>query len=79
MDGAELSTESWLLAYEANFKAWLPNKGGAECVAADPAFGLLKNHGVYFYDQSAKASYGVWASQRAILPHAPPTLGGYGP
>jgi hypothetical protein len=36
MNADGLYDEFWLLAYEANVKAWLPNPGGVDFVAADP-------------------------------------------
>lgn len=53
MKGAELSTENWLLAYEANAKGWLPAISGTDFVTSDPTFGPLKSDGVYFYDTAA--------------------------
>jgi len=40
----------WLLAYEANVKGWLPQKGKTDYVASDSCFGLMKAAGVSFYD-----------------------------
>jgi hypothetical protein len=50
MNGDGLYDEFWILAYEANVKAWLPNTGGMDFVAADPNFSLLKAAGIHFYD-----------------------------
>jgi hypothetical protein len=61
MVASELRSENWLLAYEANFKAWLPNQGGVDFVALDPDFSFLKNQGVYFYDQNAKR-HSIWGT-----------------
>jgi len=60
MTADALYDECWLLAYEANYKGWLPNVGGVDHVAADPNFGFLKTHDVYFYDpgQAAPAAGG---------------------
>lgn len=52
MTADSLYDEHWLLAYEANFKGWLPNVGGTDHVAANPNFQFLKSQNVYFYDQS---------------------------
>jgi len=53
MHDGELSDTQWLLAYEANVKGWLPNKGGRDFVAANKHFGLMKGAGVSFYDETA--------------------------
>jgi|SRR5271166_3499343 len=47
-----LYSERWLLAYEALEQGWLPSKGGADYVAADPLFSILRRHNVRFYDAS---------------------------
>lgn len=52
MNADALYDEYWLLAYEANIKAWLPNPGGIDFVAADPNFSLLKAAGVHFYEST---------------------------
>jgi hypothetical protein len=52
MNADALYDEYWLLAYEASLKAWLPNPGGIDFVAADPNFSLLKAAGVHFYDSA---------------------------
>jgi hypothetical protein len=56
MNADGLYDEFWLLAYEANVKAWLPNPGGVDFVAADPNFSLLKAAGVCFYDATLNLS-----------------------
>jgi hypothetical protein len=56
-----LSGEQWLLSYEANFKGWLPTRGGGDHVAKDAAFGYLKGLGVSFYDPG-KTTVGAPAS-----------------
>ncbi len=53
MHEGELVEGQWLLAYEANVKGWLPNKGGVDFVAADKYFGPMKAAGVSFYDELA--------------------------
>jgi hypothetical protein len=53
MKAQELTSENWLLSYEANFKGWLPSLGGADFVATSADFGPLKAAGVYFYDETA--------------------------
>lgn len=53
MHDGELVESQWLLAYEANVKGWLPNKGGTDFVAAHKHFGPMKAAGVSFYDESA--------------------------
>jgi hypothetical protein len=52
MNSDGLYDEFWLLAYEANVKGWLPNPSGADFVAADSNFSILKTAGVFFYDAS---------------------------
>lgn len=46
MHEGELVEGQWLLAYEANVKGWLPNKGGVDFVASDKYFGPMKAAGV---------------------------------
>jgi hypothetical protein len=53
MKQSELSTENWLLAYEANCKGWLPPVSGTDFVATDQTFGPIKAAGVYFYNVAA--------------------------
>jgi hypothetical protein len=53
MKQAELTSENWLLAYEANVKGWLPSLSGSDFVGSDPTFGPLKAGGVSFYDIAA--------------------------
>ena len=53
MKQSELTTENWLVAYEANVKGWLPSVSGADFVGGDPTFGPLKAGGVHFYDTGA--------------------------
>jgi hypothetical protein len=53
MHDDELTDAQWLLAYEANVKGWLPNKGGKDFVAAHKHFGPMKAAGVSFYDETA--------------------------
>lgn len=53
MHEGELVEGQWLLAYEANVKGWLPNKGGVDFVASDKYFGPMKAAGVSFYDERA--------------------------
>jgi hypothetical protein len=50
MNADGLYGPSWLLAYEANVRGWLPNADGIDHVAADPFFGLLKQQQVSFLD-----------------------------
>jgi hypothetical protein len=45
MHGAELTDTQWLLAYEANVKGWLPNKGGKDFVTTHKHFGPMKTAG----------------------------------
>jgi hypothetical protein len=42
----------WLLAYEANIKAWFRFTGAKDYVAQDRNFRFLKQAGVSFYDES---------------------------
>ena len=51
MTAGELHGPHWLLSYEGNIKSWLPSAEGGDHVGADDAFGFLKNHGVFFYDE----------------------------
>ena len=53
MNEEELAEGQWLLAYEANVKGWLPNKGGKDFVTAHKHFGPMKAAGVSFYDDTA--------------------------
>lgn len=48
MHDGELTDTQWLLAYEANIKGWLPNKGGVDFVMAHKYFGPMKLAGVSF-------------------------------
>ena len=59
MTAEALYDEHWLLAYEANYKGWLPSVDAADHVAADPNFGFLKSQNVSFYDQSRAAAVGT--------------------
>ncbi|MBO6810878.1 MULTISPECIES: RNA-directed DNA polymerase [Marinobacter] len=56
MSAAGLYDEHWLLAYEANFKGWLPDPDGKDYVMADSNFGYLKTKGVFFYDERLATS-----------------------
>jgi hypothetical protein len=51
MTAQDLSSEMWLLAYEANVKGWLPSR--ADFVAADGFFKYLKQNNVSFYNVRA--------------------------
>jgi hypothetical protein len=53
MTAQHLYSDHWLLAYEALEQGWLPSRDGADYVAADDYFQLLKKHSVKFYDTSA--------------------------
>jgi hypothetical protein len=53
MRQSELTSENWLLAYEANVKGWLPSTTGVDYVAADMTYGPLKAGNVFFYDPAA--------------------------
>lgn len=59
MTADALYDEHWLLAYEANYRGWLPSVGGTDYVAADPNFGFLKSQNVYFYDPSRATAVGT--------------------
>lgn len=59
MHEGELIEGQWLLAYEANVKGWLPNKGGVDFVAAHKHFGPMKAAGVSFYDEAASLAVRV--------------------
>lgn len=49
MNGAGLTSNNWLLAYEAEIKGWLPTPAPS-FIAAHPQFSVLKRYGVSFYD-----------------------------
>lgn len=66
MDQESLYGDSWLLAYEANVKGWLPPKGSIDYVLADPNFSVLKSNGVEFYEQR-RASAMVPTGKAPIL------------
>jgi hypothetical protein len=72
MNADGLYDEFWLLAYEANIKAWLPNSGGIDFVTADPNFSLLKAAGVFFYDATLNPS----GAPATAAPTAPGASGG---
>ncbi len=57
----ELYGEHWLLSYEANVKGWLPSEGTSDHVSDDRCFALLKNSGVYFYDDTVSDHIGYEA------------------
>lgn len=69
MHDGELVEGQWLLAYEANIKGWLPNKGLGDFVAAHTHFGPMKAAGVSFYDAAATLSVHV-------KPEIPPDYAG---
>jgi hypothetical protein len=73
MTGEALYDEHWLLAYEANFKNWLPGVGGIDHVAADVNFAFLKQCGVYFYDQQLATHQAVAPVPLPTLPTTPPS------
>ena len=52
MTGDDLYSPSWLLAYEARIRDWLPSKNGDDYIAADPFFSDIQRFGVYFYDST---------------------------
>ncbi len=54
MKSDELWGPNWLLAYEANIKAWLPSVGSADHVNTVAEFSLLKSWGVTFYQRSQR-------------------------
>lgn len=62
MHDGELTDTQWLLAYEANVKGWLPNKGGKDFVTAHKHFGPMKAAGVSFYDETATLPIAVKAA-----------------
>lgn len=62
MHDGELTDTQWLLAYEANVKGWLPNKGGKDFVTAHKHFGPMKAAGVSFYDDTATLPIAVKAA-----------------
>jgi hypothetical protein len=68
MTADALYDEQWLLAYEANYKGWLPNVGGVDHVAADPNFHFLKSNNVHFYDRTRAAPAGTAQIPLPTLP-----------
>lgn len=52
----DLTSENWLVAYEANIKGWLPSLQREDNVLSEPNFRLMKNGGVSFYNPNAPAS-----------------------
>jgi hypothetical protein len=52
MTGDDLYSPSWLLAYEARIRDWLPSKNGDDYVNADPFFSDIQKLGVHFYDSA---------------------------
>jgi Reverse transcriptase (RNA-dependent DNA polymerase) len=50
MTGEDLYSASWLLAYEARVRDWLPSKNGDDYIAADPFFSEIHAFDVHFYD-----------------------------
>lgn len=53
MNAGALSSEHWLLAYEAYEHGWLASFDGTDYVGSDPVFSYLRGHGVRFYDEKA--------------------------
>jgi hypothetical protein len=52
MNAANLYSDHWLLAYEAQRKGWLQHVNGTNYVVNDPFFSLLAAAGVSFYDEN---------------------------
>lgn len=52
MTGDDFYSASWILAYEAKLRGWLPSKNGDDYIAADPFFSDIQRLGVYFYDST---------------------------
>jgi hypothetical protein len=50
MTGEDLYSGSWLLAYEARVRDWLPSKNGDDYISADPFFSDIHAFNVHFYD-----------------------------
>ena len=71
-----LYDDQWLLAYEANYKRWLPSVDGIDHVAADRNFGFLKANGVYFYDEMS-TTIGTGQVPLPNLPTIRPGIGMY--
>jgi hypothetical protein len=67
-EAEELYGSSWLLAYEAPVRGWLPSEH--DHVAADPFFGYLRRAGVHFYDADAAALTAAPPAQAAPEPEA---------
>lgn len=55
MTKEELSTENWILAYEADVKGWLSSIDGDDYIANNKFFAALRDNGVEFYDISKTA------------------------
>jgi hypothetical protein len=70
MNADGLYDEFWLLAYEANFKGWLPNAGGVDFVAADANFSQLKTAGVCFYNPALNTFATSGGASTATAPGA---------
>lgn len=45
-----LSSDMWLLSYEARIKGWLPSKGARNHLSGDPLFAYFQRNGLEFYD-----------------------------
>jgi hypothetical protein len=56
MTTEELSTENWILAYEAIIKSWLSSRDGDDYIANNKFFLALRDNGVEFYDTSKIAN-----------------------
>lgn len=52
MTSDDLYSASWILAYEARIRDWLPSKNGDDYITADPFFSDIRNLGVSFYDST---------------------------
>ncbi len=66
MSTADLRSENWLLAYEANVKGWLPSVGDEDHVALDDDFGFMKGQNVSFYQSNADEVYRLGVKSGSI-------------
>lgn len=64
MNSAGLTSNMWLLAYEAELKGWLT--GAAQYVQADPYFAELRGRGVSFYDTKRNVRHIRKAKPKAV-------------
>ena len=78
MNDAGLKSANWLLAYEANLKGWLPGVA-PNYLDANPYFGVLKKHGVSFYDVKKNVKHIKARKPKALSPALADYLAGTNP